>query len=355
MDMPGRTTPPPGSIGQYRYGMNGQMKDGDVFEGFMSADFWGYDARLGRRWEQDPLARDWQSPYCTFDNNPIVFSDPDGLEAKDGPKKGEKYDCGDGTYEVFDGKKYVPEGVDGKPMELPNFAKIEFAKQNFYEKGKIIAKKGQVVSYNIKGETFRAQYGSSAGTKGTKFFGYFNDEGETYQGNQDVGENIINGSKHWYNGYSGPNSNSTQKAWQNWLTFYNYSQFLRGIGFEVIEGVPAIWNAVINRGGYYAGTQIPKYFTLICKGGKKFFITANAIEHIIERFANNPLLSSEYKNLVGQIMIQSMHGALNKILTKNKGVIQYGVKYVEGGWEIIFAAPRNPGELPAVKHALPLF
>ncbi len=96
MDMPGRTTPPPGSIGQYRYGMNGQMKEGDVFEGFMSADFWGYDSRLGRRWETDPLACVWQSPYATFDNNPILFSDPSGLQAEDDRNKknhnGRKYE-----------------------------------------------------------------------------------------------------------------------------------------------------------------------------------------------------------------------------------------------------------------------
>lgn len=86
--MPGRTTPPPGSIGQYRYGMNGQIKDGDVFEGFMSADFWGYDSRLGRRWEQDPVTKPEESPYAAFGNNPIYFADPFGLDKKDPDKKG---------------------------------------------------------------------------------------------------------------------------------------------------------------------------------------------------------------------------------------------------------------------------
>lgn len=101
--MPGRTTPPPGSIGQYRYGMNGQMKDGDVFEGFMSADFWGYDSRLGRRWEQDPITKPWESPYATFNNNPIYFADPSGLdgEGPNGECPGDVQSCEDGSSEVF--------------------------------------------------------------------------------------------------------------------------------------------------------------------------------------------------------------------------------------------------------------
>lgn len=101
-EMPGR------SVGSdYKYGMNGQMKEGEVFEGFMSADFWGYDSRLGRRWELDPITYSWQSGYACFNNNPIFFSDPLGLEGEGGPKKGDVYNCGDGTTEVFDGTQYV--------------------------------------------------------------------------------------------------------------------------------------------------------------------------------------------------------------------------------------------------------
>ena len=82
MDMPGRSVTPSDS---YRYGMNGQNKDNEVFEGFTSADFWGYDSRLGRRWEVDPISYPWQSPYTCFNNNPVFFSDPLGLEG--GPAK----------------------------------------------------------------------------------------------------------------------------------------------------------------------------------------------------------------------------------------------------------------------------
>ena len=106
MDMPGRTTPPPGSVGQYPYGMNGQIREGDAFEGFMSADFWGYDSRLGRRWEMDPLAYAWQSPYTTFNNNPIYFADPLGLEGDPPIKEGTTQSCEDGSEEVYTNGKW---------------------------------------------------------------------------------------------------------------------------------------------------------------------------------------------------------------------------------------------------------
>ena len=85
MDMPGRNVTP---IDPYRYGNNGQEREKETFEGAYSADFWGYDSRLGRRWEQDPLAYTWQSPYVAFNDNPIYFADPFGLEATGDKDKG---------------------------------------------------------------------------------------------------------------------------------------------------------------------------------------------------------------------------------------------------------------------------
>ncbi|MBL7895774.1 MAG: hypothetical protein JNK50_10830 [Bacteroidia bacterium] len=38
---------------------------------------------MGRRWEQDPKAYEWQSPYSTFDNNPVLYDDPLGLSTED--------------------------------------------------------------------------------------------------------------------------------------------------------------------------------------------------------------------------------------------------------------------------------
>ncbi len=74
------TDEPKGS--SYRFGFNGQEKDDEVdgLGNTMSAEFWEYDARLGRRWNCDPAFREkpWASVYQTFSNNPILYVDPDG-------------------------------------------------------------------------------------------------------------------------------------------------------------------------------------------------------------------------------------------------------------------------------------
>ena len=64
----------------YRYGFNGQEKSDELDENGNSytAEYWQYDARLGRRWNVDPVAIEWESSYATFRNNPIVLNDPDG-------------------------------------------------------------------------------------------------------------------------------------------------------------------------------------------------------------------------------------------------------------------------------------
>jgi RHS repeat-associated protein len=63
-----------------RYGFNGQEKDNEISGAgnSMTAEYWQYDSRLGRRWNIDPVVKPWESSYATFANNPILFSDPNG-------------------------------------------------------------------------------------------------------------------------------------------------------------------------------------------------------------------------------------------------------------------------------------
>jgi hypothetical protein len=81
MSMPGRTF----SVEKYRYGMNTQEKDDDIFEGAFTAEYWEYDSRVGRRWNLDPVSQVSVSDYACFYNNPIVFVDILGDKA--GPIK----------------------------------------------------------------------------------------------------------------------------------------------------------------------------------------------------------------------------------------------------------------------------
>lgn len=44
----------------------------------MTATFWEYDTRLGRRWNIDPVMKPWESPYSVLGGNPILNIDPLG-------------------------------------------------------------------------------------------------------------------------------------------------------------------------------------------------------------------------------------------------------------------------------------
>lgn len=67
------------SVGsEYRYGFNGQEKTPEVKENSTTAEFWQYDARLGRRWNIDPNPVVGLSIYATFFNNPIYINDIKG-------------------------------------------------------------------------------------------------------------------------------------------------------------------------------------------------------------------------------------------------------------------------------------
>lgn len=133
MPMPGRQF----NQGDYRYGHNGQEKDDEIFQGAYTAEYWEYDSRTLRRWNIDPVTYPWQSPYACFNNNPIYFADPSGLEgegegdgdkdkAKDAPKGSGKtkddpiYNKGDITSHDQDLNEVVITPQDNTSVAQPN-------------------------------------------------------------------------------------------------------------------------------------------------------------------------------------------------------------------------------------------
>ena len=62
----------------YRYGFNGQEREQQLNQSITSAEYWMYDGRLGRRWNVDPVFKEYESSYACFANNPISFIDPNG-------------------------------------------------------------------------------------------------------------------------------------------------------------------------------------------------------------------------------------------------------------------------------------
>ena len=69
---------------RYRFGFNTQVKDDEVYGAgnCMSAEFWEYDSRLGRRWNTDPKYDYYLSPYTCLINNPVLIIDPYGDKVK---------------------------------------------------------------------------------------------------------------------------------------------------------------------------------------------------------------------------------------------------------------------------------
>lgn len=64
----------------YRFGFNGQEKDNEIsgVGNSMTAEFWQYDSRLGRRWNVDPVRKPDVSAYAAFSNKPVIMIDPEG-------------------------------------------------------------------------------------------------------------------------------------------------------------------------------------------------------------------------------------------------------------------------------------
>ena len=124
MQMPGRTYTL--QNGKYRYGFNGMERDDEVHNPgswYQFGDF-GYDPRTGRRNNTDPIVKVWESPYATFRNNPILYSDPSG---KDGVVTTQE--SAPITKEVGKGKKKHTETFNGGTKENPNIMTV---KANYY-------------------------------------------------------------------------------------------------------------------------------------------------------------------------------------------------------------------------------
>jgi len=65
---------------KYRFGFNTQEKVTELGSGIYTAEFWMYNAQLGRRWNVDPVSYSSISPFSVFNNNPVLMSDKKGAE-----------------------------------------------------------------------------------------------------------------------------------------------------------------------------------------------------------------------------------------------------------------------------------
>ncbi len=112
----------------FRLGFNGQEKDDEVSGkgNSYTAEYWQYDSRLGRRWNVDPLFKRYPSasPYSTFSNNPMVWTDPSGA----GGETTVKTDAKGKTTAKVEANIYVYTDKDN--VDIESFAKTLEASLN---------------------------------------------------------------------------------------------------------------------------------------------------------------------------------------------------------------------------------
>ncbi len=131
--MPGRSF----NAGNYRYGgAGGQEMDSEIsgVGNSYTAEYWQYDSRLMRRWNVDPVTYPWQSSYAAFNNNPILFVDPLGLEGIDqktanngGGNAGDTYTDKNGRIFEKTDLGWIPQTGGGKSGQNSGFLGRLFA------------------------------------------------------------------------------------------------------------------------------------------------------------------------------------------------------------------------------------
>ncbi len=139
------------SDSSYLYGFQGQESDDQVSGkgNNYTAEFWQYDSRLGRRWNVDPVFKEYESPYVVYANNPIWFIDPNGSDTLIFNTKGELKETKESENVVFgvlgdDKKTEYSQSYDKNILEHQwNYSKDS--------KGKDLVKKIDV--YQIKGNS----------------------------------------------------------------------------------------------------------------------------------------------------------------------------------------------------------
>ncbi|MCR5496921.1 MAG: hypothetical protein K6F48_03695 [Paludibacteraceae bacterium] len=65
----------------YRYGFNTQENVPELGDGHTTALYWEYDGRLGKRWNLDPISKEYESNYSVLGNSPLYAIDVYGADS----------------------------------------------------------------------------------------------------------------------------------------------------------------------------------------------------------------------------------------------------------------------------------
>ncbi|MFL6125309.1 LamG-like jellyroll fold domain-containing protein [Actinophytocola sp.] len=112
-----------------------------------------------------------------------------------------------------------------------------------------------------------------------------------------------------------------------------------------------VWDDIKATQPNYPGSQLPKSFELSA-GDARVWVHGNATEHIAEYLSGMASRGATRTqiDLATQAQLSSLQAAVTEALS---GGITYDTMITVGGWELKFGAPRGPGQLPVLFHALP--
>lgn len=119
---------------------------------------------------------------------------------------------------------------------------------------------------------------------------------------------------------------------------------------HVYDKTGTVWDSIKPTQPVYPGSVIPRSFEMTLSDGQSVWVHGNATEHLAQyaqMLAERNL--PEVVRLKTQLELTNLQGAVN---AATKGGIAYDQLITIDGWELKFGAPREPGQLPALIHAL---
>jgi len=346
------------SLPKNKYRYNGIEQATNLGLDVYNAFYRTLDPSLARWWQVDPEAESGYglTPYNSMQNNPMIYSDPEGdwvhiaIGAGIGglinlgvqAYKGNINSVGDG-FAAF-GVGFVAGGITaatGGAAAGAGFAQGALIGAGSGVAGDVFLQTGNFVAFGDKYNPTQTLLAGGLGAVGGGLTGHFTKASPSGPGmssslDNEVYDVMVETGKPAIRFPDGKIYISVGDRW---------------VLYNKVPKTGTVWDDILPTQGNYSGSVLPRSFELKTTNGK-IWVHGNASEHVAEYAKMKAInYTPEAVKLATQQQLRSLQSAVNAA-TKN------GVTYDEilrvGGWELKFGAPRSAGQLPVLFHALPL-